>query len=238
MPALFVRRSLPVPTLWGGLIIVIALLVAALAWGGWIGGHLAASAPARGSDGQGARTLVVEGWLGEVQLDAVLATLRQRRYERVVVAGGPFDDWREERRFSTYAERAADYLRRHGAAEWPVIAAPAPASAQDRSYLSAVVVRDWADKAGVRLGAIDLYSAGAHARRSAIVYRMALGPDVEVGVLVAPPSEYDPARWWATSAGAKAVMGEALSVAWTRCCFWPAPRGSFSERWAVPEPAH
>lgn len=237
MPAFFARRSLPVPTLFGAVVIVAFMLAVVLAWGRWIGGHLSESAPAVGSDGRGARTLVVEGWLGEVQLDTVLATLRQRRYERVVVAGGPFEDWREERRFATYAERAADYLRRHGAAEPPVIAAPAPASAQDRSFLSAVVVRDWAEKAGVDLGAIDLYSAGVHARRSGIVYRMALGPAVEVGVLAAPPSEYDPARWWTTSAGAKAVMGEVLSVAWTRCCFWPAPRGSFRERWAVLEPA-
>ena len=236
MPALFVRRALPVPTLWGAALLLVFAVAAALAWGRWIGDHLAASAPALGPDGQGAHTLVVEGWLGESQLDTVLATLRKRRYQHIVVAGGPFEDWREERRFATYAERAADYLRRHGTAETPVIAAPAPASAQDRSYLSAVVVREWAERAGVRLDAIDLYSAGVHGRRSAMVYRMALGPDVEVGVLVAPASEYDPARWWATSAGAKAVMGEALSVAWTRCCFWPAPHGSFSERWAVPEP--
>ncbi|MEO7057798.1 MAG: hypothetical protein ABI143_13415 [Caldimonas sp.] len=228
---------MPVPTLWGTAVLLVVTVAAAMAWGRWIGDHLAASAPALGPDGQGAHTLVVEGWLGEAQLDVVIATLRRRHYDRIVVSGGPFEDWREERRFPTYAERAADYLQRRGTGATPVIAAPAPASAQDRSYLSAVMVREWAEKAGVKLDAVDLYSAGVHARRSGIVYRMAFGDEVEVGVLAAPTIDYDPERWWKTSAGAKAVMGEALSVAWTRCCFWPAAHGSFSERWAVPEPS-
>ena len=236
-PGLFRRRSLWVPTAWGLMVLVLLAIVAALAFGRWIGPHLAHSAPAAGLDGHGARTLVVEGWLTAGDLDAAIAAFGARRYERVVVTDGPFEDWPEEKRFSNYAERAADHLRRHGLAAAPVIAVPAPASAQNRSYLSAVMVREWAARSGTRLDAIDLFSAGVHARRSQLVFRMALGPGVEVGVLAAPAHDYEVERWWRTSAGAKAVLGETLSVAWTHCCFWPAAHGSFNERWAVPEPA-
>ncbi|MEO8081711.1 MAG: hypothetical protein ABI641_14355, partial [Caldimonas sp.] len=148
------------------------------------------------------------------------------------------DTWAEGRRFATFAERAADYLRRHGLGDATLVAVPAPPSAQERTYLSAVVVRDWARSTGTRLGAIDLFSSGVHARRSLIVFRMAFGPEVEIGVLAAEPNEYDKTHWWTTSTGAKAVLGEAISVAWTRCCFWPAPHGTFAERWAIPEPRH
>jgi len=71
-----------------------------------------------------------------------------------------------------------------------------------------------------------------HARRSWLVYRMAFGDGVEVGVLSARPTGYDLQRWWTTSTGVKTVIGEALSLAWTKCCFWPAPKGSHEERWS------
>ncbi len=234
--ALFRRRSVWLPTLTGALLILVVLVSAVVLWGRWIGGHLAASDPARGQDGAGAQLLVVEGWLSESELAAAVAAFRGGRYQRVVASGGPFEDWPEGRAFSSYAERAADYLRRHGLAEVGVVAVPAPASAQDRSYLSAVVVRDWAAAAGLRVDAVDVFSSGAHARRTRMVYRMAFGPGIEVGIVATRPSWYDPEHWWTTSAGAKTVIGEALSVAWTHCCFWPAVRGSFSEHWAVPEP--
>ena len=216
------RRSVWVPTLWGWALLLLALAATAVLVGRWVGGHLARSEPARGTDGAGARTLVVEGWIPAGNLDAAAAAFRAGRYERVVVTGGPFDDWPDERRFATHAERAADYLRRHGLAEASITALPAPPTAQDRTFASAVVVRDWAARSGTALRAIDLFSAGVHAHRSRLVYRLAFGPDVEIGVLAAAPEGYDPARWWTTSAGAKAVLGEVVSVGWTHCCFWPS----------------
>jgi len=235
LPAFRRRREVWVPTLLGTTVVLLFALAATLVFAHGVGRYLARSDPARGTEGQGAQTLVVEGWLSAGDLDAAVLAFRAGRYQRVLVSGGPFEDWPEGKRFATYAERAADYLRRHGLAEATVAAVPAPASAQDRSFLSAVVVRDWSARAGTPLGAIDVFSSGVHAHRSRLVYRMAFGPSVEVGVLAAAPSGYDIDRWWATSAGAKLVVGEVLSVAWTRCCFWPGPRGSFSERWAIPE---
>lgn len=77
-------------------------------------------------------------------------------------------------------------------------------------------------------------SAGTHARRTRMVYRAAFGPEAAIGILAAAPSDYDGERWWQTSAGAKSVLAEALSVIWTACCFHPPPPGSHEEMWAVP----
>jgi hypothetical protein len=63
---------------------------------------------------------------------------------------------------------------------------------------------------------------------------MAFGPAVEIGVIASPASREEARHWWRSSAIAKSVLGEALSLAWTECCFWPAPRGSHEEQWAVP----
>ena len=115
-----------------------------------LGAYLAPTERAVGNDGRGARTLIVEGWLDDDALGEAIAHARSGRYERVVTSGGPIETWREIQPWPTYAERAADYLRRHGVRETPVVAVPAPALAQDRSFLSAVVVRDWARARGFR----------------------------------------------------------------------------------------
>jgi DUF218 domain len=231
---LFRRRQVWLPTLWGTLLLLMlaALVLAALAVAA--NGLLAPHDPARGADGQGARTLVVEGWLDEHELVQAADAIRRGRYERVLTTGGPLEGWGDGGHWKTYAARAADWLSTHGPADVPVIAVPAPASKQDRTYLSAVMVREWALQSGVALDAIDLFSAGVHASRSRLLYRMALGPGVEVGVMAAAPHGFDAERWWTSSAAAKLVMGETVSLIWTRCCFWPGAPGSHEERWAVP----
>lgn len=123
---------------------------------------------------------------------------------------------------STYADLAAGYLRTHGLGDFPVAAVPASASTQDRTYLTAVKLREWLKGQGIAPSALDVFSGGTHARRSRMLYRMAFGPDVDVGVLSARSSQYDEERWWQTSAGAKSVLGEAISVVWTACCFYPS----------------
>ena len=233
---MFRRRQVWLPTATGSLLLlaVIAVLVAALAPG--LGRYLAPRALAAGAGGSGAATLVVEGWLDEDSLaQAPAFVARQQHYRRVIVSGGPLDDWREGQVWRTSAERAADYLRRHGIAGMPVVAVPAPASTRERSFLSAVVVRDWLQREGIAIDAIDVFSAGVHARRSRLVYRLAFGPRVEIGIVAATPSSYPLDHWWTTSEGAKRVLDELVSLAWTHCCFWPPPPGSADQRSAAPK---
>jgi hypothetical protein len=234
MPWLLRRRRVWLPTLGGWLLLagIGAALFATFVFG--VVGFLAPHEPAQGPDGHGAATVVVEGWLDEADLDQALATVRSRRYRRVLVTGGPIESWDDARVWKTYAARAAGYLKVRVPGGVEVIAVPATATAKNRTYLSAVTVREWARSTGVTLDAIDLYTEGVHARRSRLVYRLAFGPAVEVGVLAATPPGFDPQRWWSSSAGAKSVIGQALSLVWTECCFWPPAPHSVDERPVAP----
>jgi hypothetical protein len=155
------------------------------------------------------------------ELRQAAATARSGGYERVLTTGGPIDPTMDVGGWQTFASRAAARLRAEGLTAVPVIAVAAPATTRERSYVSALMVRAWVKQNDPTLAALDLYSAGVHARRSWRVYRMAVGDAVEVGVLAAKPSDHDPQRWWTSSAGAKAVLGETIGLAWTTCCFWP-----------------
>ncbi len=234
MPAFLHRRTVWLPTLWGWAAILSAIVMSIVALAFAADAWLAPNRPAEGTGGAGASVLIVEGWLEGPDLDQAVMAFRRGRYERIVTTGGPIDAWFGVPASRNFAERGAAYLKTHGLADVQIDAVAAPASAQDRTFLSAVMVREWAQRSGVALSAVDLFSAGVHARRSRLLFRMAFGPGVTVGVLASRPPDFDARHWWRSSAGTKAVMGETLSLAWTTCCFWPPAPGSHEERWAVP----
>lgn len=212
------------PTLFG--LLVLALFVALLAGLAVRYAHafLASDEPA-----PGARLLVVEGWLGARQLDRVIEAYRQGHYEKVITSGGPAEPRVGCLMPASYAELARDYLLAQGVEG--VEAVPAPASAQDRTFLSAVMVREWLRGQAPRYRVFDIYSGGPHARRTRMVYGMAFGGTNGIGMLSAPPEDYEASRWWRTSAGTKAVLGETISLLWTACCFFPPAPGSHEEKW-------
>lgn len=225
-PALARRRQvlLPTPTGW----LAIAVLIGAGLAFAWHRAYrfLAPNVPAQ------ARILVVEGWIETEGLDQAVAAYRAGKYERVLTAGGPIASWADRIGFTNYAELAADYLASQGIPPSQLTAVPAPASAQERTFLSAVEVRDRLAAEGQRVEAIDVFTLGCHARRTWLLYRMAFGSGVRVGILAGTPRQFGPGDWWRSSVGAKSVLQEYVGLVWTELFFWPGEPGSTSERWA------
>ena len=182
----------------------------------------------------GARVLAVEGWIDAEGLDQAIAAFRSGGYIQVVTTGGPIEQWPGLHGYSTYAERAADYLTHHGVSKTQVTAVPAPKSAQDRTFLSAVMVREWAKGRGLALDALDVFSLGPHARRSRLLYQLAFGPRVAIGVYAARTNDYDAGAWWRTSIGARDVLTQAVGWLWVKCFFRAPSRNSHEELWATP----
>lgn len=217
-PVLLRRREIWLPTLWGWLVFLAAGALICGIIARHLHGFLATSAPV------GAHVLVVEGWLGPEELDEAVTAFRAGGYERVVTTGGPVYHWAAGG--ATFAEQAATYLKQHGVPAAAVTAVPAARTERDRTYQSAVAVRDWSRRSGTGLTAIDVISDSTHARRSRLLYRLAFGEDVKVGVLATRAYEYDAAAWWRSSAGARQVIEEAVGFLWVTCCFHPASGGA------------
>ena len=221
---LFRQRKLWLPTIWGWLVLLVLGFVLCMFVVRNIYAYLAPNEPV------GARFLVVEGWLSPSELDQAMQAFKTNGYTRIVATGGP-TDW-PETKYGNYAEMAAEYLMQHGVPADSILVVPAPPSAQERTYLSAVMLRESAQQLGIKLDAIDLFSSGAHARRSRLLYQMALGKEVRVGVLAARPGDYDRKAWWRTSNGVESIVFQAIGLIWVQCCFWPGPPGSQQELWA------
>lgn len=225
---LFRQRKLWIPTVIGWFFLLVIALLVCLFVVRNIYHFLAQNKPV------GARVLVIEGWLAPKELDQAVETFKKGGYEKVVTTGGPVLDWPELSNKGNYAQMAADYLAQHGVPRRLIIAVPTPASAQERTFLSAVVLRNSAQKLGIKLSAFDLFSSGAHSRRSHLLFQMAFGQKVRIGILASRPDDYDPEAWWRESSGVESIIFQSIAFLWVKCFFWPGPPGSQQELWGIP----
>ena len=216
------------PTAAGCLGILLVLALAGLVAAREIHPFLAPTAPV------GARVLVVEGWIPDEEIDQVADRFRAGGYARVVTTGGPVERSLATADVASFAELSKRLLEERGVPKESIVAVTAPQSAQDRTFLSAVVVRDWMRAHSEIPESLDLVSSGAHSRRSWRLFRLAFGPAVHVGIIAARPRSYDPEAWWRTSLGAKTGLTETIGWAWTAIFFHPSPPGSDAERWGNP----
>ena len=165
--------------------------------------------------------LVVEGWAPDYALRAAVAEVATNRYERLFVTGGPLERGAPLSEYRTYAELGAATLARLGASTNLLQPVPAPAVRHDRTYASALSLRNWLQQHPGAFSRINVVTLGPHARRSRLLFQQVFGDNVRVGVIAVPEQEYDCAHWWRSSSGVRTVTGEAIAYAYVRLFFNP-----------------
>src|SRR6266404_6566531 len=158
-----------------------------------------------------ANVLIVESWLPDYALAGAVDEFRRNAYKYVVTTGGELPEAGNLTRFKTGAELVAARLEEFGLRSDRVVSVPSPYSARDRTYSSALAFKEWLGNANVSVRSVNVYSLGAHARRSRMLFRRALGPKVEVGVVSCRDVYYDPNRWWESSEGMRTVFSETIA---------------------------
>lgn len=163
--------------------------------------------------------LVVEGWVSPTDARLALEEFRRGTYTDLYITGGPIEPESPLASYRSYAELTADVLRRLGADPAKLHAVAGPQVARDRTYSSATALRNELRERGVSVAAINVMTKGPHARRSRLLYEKAFGPRTRVGTIVLEEREFDPARWWTTSAGFRVVTGELIAYFYARFLF-------------------
>jgi uncharacterized SAM-binding protein YcdF (DUF218 family) len=167
--------------------------------------------------------LVVEGWINEHAIQAAVKEFQSNHYQRVFTTGGPvvgtggyIND------FYTSASVGADLLKENGLANGSVQMVPSRVMDRDRTYGSAVALRNWFRNHNMAVSSIDVVTEDVHARRTRLLFEKALGKNVVVGIIAVPNPDYDWRRWWWYSEGVKGVGSEALAYAYARLFFYPS----------------
>jgi DUF218 domain len=160
------------------------------------------------------QALVIEGWLLDDNLENVFQEFRSHPYQLMITTGNPLPRGTYLSEYKTFAEISRASLLKlaplQGVNPAQIVAVSAHGVARDRTYNSAMALRDWLAQNHPDFHRFNLITTGVHARRSHFMFQKALGTQAQVGVLSMTDSGYDPDRWWASSEGVKMVFFEVL----------------------------
>lgn len=170
----------------------------------------------------GGEYLVIEGWVPNYALEQGIREFRSGHYRGILTTGCEILNGVNVEPGDNHAKYAADRLKWLGFAPARVEAVPAEGRHRNRTYLSAVALREWFTERDIPVKAIDVLTVGAHARRSRLLYDKAFRGRVAVGSIAVTDREYDPVQWWKSSEGVREVVGEGLAYLYARIFFWPA----------------
>jgi len=163
--------------------------------------------------------MVVEGWLPDFALQQARREFNQRQGRLLLVTGGPIEQGHMLVHYKNFAELAATILERSGVDRSKIIAVPAPAVIKDRTYASAVALRNWLNHSPIPVKSVNLVSLGTHARRSRLLFEKALGPGIAVGIIAIQDARYDPQAWWKSSQGVRMTLDELIAYVYARFFF-------------------
>jgi hypothetical protein len=209
------RRERLLPTWRGWLLLLLAGLLLAIGAVRRAQSFLAVTDPVAGG------ALVVEGWAPDYALEEVVAEFRRHHYTRLYVVGVPLERGAPLSAYKTYAELSAATLLKLGLDRDSVQAVPAPAVRQDRTYASALVLKQWWQEHNAVPSEFNLVSLGPHARRSRLLFQEAFGREVRVGIIALEDRDYDPQHWWNSSEGVRTVTDELIAYGYARLLFHP-----------------
>jgi hypothetical protein len=200
---------------WRGWLTLLVVLIG----GGIIGvrsahDFLAVNAPVE------TRVLVLEGWVPRYAATGYVARV-QGDYEKIYTTGGPtLTDRKSRNDADTFASVAEYRLVRAGVPAAKIQYVPGWKVSRDRTYASALALREWCVSNRVELAKFNLVTLGPHARRSRLLYQEAF-PKAEIGIIALINEEYDPEHWWRYSEGVKETLSETVAYLYARFLFSP-----------------
>jgi len=203
---------------WRGRLVLLFIL--ALAAGAWVLNIHPFLAQTKRVD---ARILVVEGWVHPFAIRTAVEEFHEHHYDKVFSTGGPvvgsggyFND------FNTSASVGAESLVQLGLPKELVQMVPSHVSGRDRTFSSALALREYFQTNGLAVKSFNVLTEDAHARRTWLLFQKAFGREVTVGIISAPSPEYDAKHWWRYSEGVREILGESIAYLYAALFFHPA----------------
>jgi len=174
--------------------------------------------------------LVVEGSMQRYAIRAGAEEFKNGPYERIFTTGGPENgNGGYTNDYNTSASVAAEGLKKFGVIGDLVQIAPSRVIARERTYSSAVALRDWFGDHNLPIHSFNVLTEGPHARRTQLLYKEAFGKNVTIGIIAVSNPDYDPKDWWRYSDGVREVIGESIAYIYAKFFFYPSVSPSDKE---------
>lgn len=165
--------------------------------------------------------LVIEGWVPRYAVTNFVAKVANDYTDIYTTGGVTLADRKSRNDADTYASVTKTRLMRAGVPAAKLHVVPSWIVKRDRTYSSALALREWCRTNNVQLTAVNVVTLGPHARRSRLLHEKALGKGVKIGIIPLTNEEYDPEHWWRYSEGVKETLSETAAYLYAR--FWFSP---------------
>ena len=207
------RRECLVPT-WRGLLLLMTILVSLmLIFVLKIHSFLAVTEIVP------ADKLVVEGWVPTYVMKEAIIEFKRGHYHKLYVTGGPIEEDELLSEYKSWANYGASTLIKMGMGNTQVEAVSAPSVIKDRTYTSAIFLKNWLEQQSETKTNLNLISFDVHSRRSQLLFQKAFGNNVSVGIIAVQDRGYNPQRWWKFSAGIRSVVSEFMAYIYALVIF-------------------
>jgi uncharacterized SAM-binding protein YcdF (DUF218 family) len=159
--------------------------------------------------------LVVEGWVPDNIIIQAKREFLAHPYHLLIATGGPLDVGSFLSEYRSFANRAASSLKNIGIPDSMIITAPAPFEIRDRTYTSALALKDTLVSRRIPYTSINIITQGTHSRRTWLLFTKALGKKYKIGIISVPDNSYDAAHWWKYTTGVKICLVEIFGLLYT-----------------------
>ena len=207
LPRLWRRRSLWWPTATGWVLLLLAAGSAGAVW--WFHGEdfLAVT------DRPGQDVLVVEGWIGNSGIRAAAAEFLAGHYHYVIATGGLTSE-RWDREQWSYAEMAERDLLAAGVPASAILVAKPRPTPDQRTFETAVATRAVLERRAIAVHSLTIFTLGAHARRSRLIFRRVFPSGLPLGAIAWQPAADRDLPWWRSSERAEDFLKETAGLAY------------------------
>ena len=171
-----------------------------------------------------ANILVVEGWIHEYAIRAAVKEFQSKHYQARFYDGRTGGgNWRIHQRFLYFGQRwRGPFEKERACRNESLQMVPSRVMDRDRTYGSAVALRNWFRDHNMAVSGIDVVTEDLHARRTRLLFQKAFGKDLQVGIIAVANVDYPANRWWHYSQGVKNVVSEFAAYLYARLLFFPS----------------
>lgn len=158
--------------------------------------------------------LVIEAWIPSQALCEAAKLFQSGSYHYVVVVGSQMNSSENS---PNYADLAAEHLEKLGLAKERIVRVALPYESTKRTFASARALDRLLHNSGAPSCCVDVYTIGAHARKSWIIFQSVLGKSYQVGVIVGPESSYNTQYWLLSGRGWWIVSRNLTGYLYSKC---------------------
>ena len=169
----------------------------------------------------GAKILIVDAWLGDKELDEAVEVYLSNSYSHILVPGGKMDRSLFFPGMQSVGDISAVVLMHKGIPHNKITPLFVKAVKKDRTYQSALTVKNWMKRNNLDSCNINLFTSSTHARRSWLLYKKAFKNECKIGIIAAQPTDYSVPKWWKSSNGFRTVVDESIAYLYAFLFFHP-----------------